>query len=174
MAFPEMIEMDYKDIGKTRFIGAAALFTGGDAWDPEIWVRQWKEADAYRDTLSNLLGQYGIESLKYPCSLVYTDNEKLEEAKVYYIAGHFFRQDTPVPEGLQYCDIETTMVGFALFHNQHDHKDLEDTYTATRDRILSDGHFIPYPKGYWNAEVHTTGRTIGEEVDFGYMFPVQS
>ena len=106
MAFPEMIEMDYKDIGKTRFIGAAALFTGGDAWDPEIWVRQWKEADAYRDTLSNLLGQYGIESLKYPCSLVYTDNEKLEEAKVYYIAGHFFRQDTPVPEGLQYCDID--------------------------------------------------------------------
>lgn len=172
MAFPEMLEMNYKTIGKTRFIGASVLFPGGDAWDSGIWVEPWRTAETYKKDLTALLEKYGIEGLKYPCSLVCSGNQGLENGKVYYIAGYFFREGTPVPEGLQYYDIETTEVGFAVFHNPHDHKDLEDTYTATRDRILSDGRSIPYPTGYWNAEVHTSGRTIGEEVDFGYIFPV--
>ncbi len=171
MAFPEMIKMDYMNIGKVRFIGASVLFTGDDAWDSEIWIGLWKAVDAYHDELTAMLEKYGIEGLKYPCSLVYSGDQGLD-GEVYYIAGYFFREGTPVPEGLQYHDIESTEIGFAHFHNQHDHKDLEDTYTATRDRILSDGHKIPYPVGYWNAEVHTSGRTIGEEVNFGYLFPV--
>ncbi len=172
MAYPDMLEMKYINIGKTRFIGAAVHFTGGDAWNPEIWAAQWKAIEPYKKDLAALLEKYGIEGLKYPCSLVYSSNQELDKGAVYYIAGYFFCENTPVPEGMQYYDIETTEAGFAVFHNPHDHKDLEDTYTATRDRILSDGHSIPYPVGYWNAEVHTTGRTTGEEVDFGCIFPI--
>ena len=172
MAFPEMIEIKYLPIGKTRFIGSETLFSGEDAWDSGIWVKLWKQTEVFWKELSALLTEYGVDDMKYPCSMVYSGNQGLD-GKVYYIAGYFFREGTPVPDGLQFNDIETTEVGFARFHNPHDHKDLEDTYTATRDRILQDGHKIPYPAGYWNAEVHTTGRIVGEEVDFGYMFPVK-
>lgn len=167
----KMTSMTYLTIGKARFIGADVKFEGDDAWDTkDLWEKMWQTTEAHREELHALLTEYGTE-IQFPCSLVHSGNQELA-TDVHYIAGYFFRENTPIPAGLQFYDIKTIQVGFAVFQNTDEPKDLENAYISARDRILQEGHGIPYPEGYWNAEVHTGGDTSGEDNNFGYMFPI--
>lgn len=72
-----------------------------------------------------------------------------------YLVGRFFKAGTPVPDGYSYRDLAPQTVGMAVYEKMTDIDDeFWQRYITTRDLILSDGVTIPYPVGYWHAEVY--------------------
>lgn len=155
---------EYRALGKMRFIGIDAWRTGDD------WGGLWERSGDFMPELKALHDQYAAE-IPEACSLIHSGAKEvgIEE---HFLAGYFFKADTPVPEGYDYYDIETNWVGYAVYVSDNIGAEMEDAYVHTRDCILGDGFFVPYPEGYWHAEVYTNGRPHDGEYRFGYMFPV--
>ncbi len=154
----------YLNQGKMRFIGIDAWRTGDD------WGGLWERTEDFMPTLDSLMEDYSV-GISEPCSLLHSGGKDvgIEE---HFLAGYFFKSDTPVPEGYDYYDIETKCVGYAIYVTDNIGVDMENAYAMTRDKILGDGHLVPYPQGYWHAEVYTNGRPHDGEYRFGYMFPL--
>ena len=155
---------EYHAFGRMRFIGIDAWRTGED------WGDLWGRSAEFMPKLKELHEQFGAD-ITESCSLIHSGAKEvgIEE---HFLAGYFFRADTPVPEGYDYYDIETNWTGYACYISGSIAEEMEDAYVCTRDTILGDGFFVPYPKGYWHAEVYTNGRPHDGEYRFGYMFPV--
>lgn len=154
----------YRNEGKMRFIGIDAWRTGED------WGALWERSAGFLPTLDALREKYAA-GVSEPCSLLHSGGKEvgIEE---HFLAGYFFKADTPVPEGYDYYDVETERIGYAVYVTDNIGVDMENAYVITRDRILGEGFFVPYPQGYWHAEVYTNGRPHDGEYRFGYMFPV--
>lgn len=88
--------------------------------------------------------------------------------------GRFFKQDTPVPEGMTHIDFiikhngitgapYISQFAFAKFSGDTDsmHRqegfDSDAMYDITRNIILGQNVAIPYPNKYWTAEVYLDG-----------------
>jgi len=83
-----------------------------------------------------------------------------------YLVGRFFESDTIVPEGYDYFDFKPQTAGYATFENMTNIEDeFWQRYIITRDTILNDGITIPYPVGYWHAEVYFDKTPIIEPSD---------
>ncbi len=155
---------NYLNQGKMRFIGIDAWRTGDD------WGGLWERTEDFMPVLDTLMKDYSVGILE-PCSLLHSGGKDvgIEE---HFLAGYFFKADTPVPDGYDFYDVKTERVGYAVYVTDNIGVDMENAYAMTRDRILGDGHLVPYPQGYWHAEVYTNGRPHDGEYRFGYMFPV--
>ena len=155
---------NYLNQGKMRFIGIDAWRTGDD------WGGLWERTEDFMPVLDTLMKDYSVGILE-PCSLLHSGGKDvgIEE---HFLAGYFFKADTPVPDGYDFYDVETERVGYAVYVTDNIGIDMENAYAMTRDKILDDGHLVPYPQGYWHAEVYTNGRPHDGEYRFGYMFPV--
>ena len=154
----------YRNEGKMRFIGIDAWRTGED------WGGLWERTGDFMPELEKLRKRYAA-GISEPCSLMHAGG-KAVGVEEHFLAGYFFKADTPVPEGYDYFDVETTCVGYGVYVTQDIGEDMENAYSMTRDRILGDGYLVPYPQGYWHAEVYTNGRPHEGEYRFGYVFPV--
>ncbi len=154
----------YRNTGKMRFIGIDAWRTGDD------WGGLWERSSDFLPRLEALKAEYATE-VSEAASLIHSGGKEVG-VEEHFLAGYFFKEGTPVPEGFDFYDIETARVGYAVYVSDNIGEDMESAYAQTRDRILGDGYLVPYPQGYWHAEIYTDGRPRDGEYRFGYMFPM--
>ena len=165
---------EYRTLGKLRFIGIDAWRTG------EEWDALWARSGDFMTKLDGLMSEYAAD-LRYDCAFMHHNGNEVDTEN-HYLAGRFFKEDTPVPEGYDYYDVPTEEAAYAIYNvNKYD-GDIGLAYYFTRDQILSEGvKKIPYPKSYWHAAVYTDGRPKDwhasppkeNALRFGYMFSVE-
>ena len=163
---------EYLNLGNIRFIGIDAWRTG-EEWD-DLWARSRE----YIPTLDKLMAEYAVD-ISDNCAMMHHNGNEVDTEN-HYLAGRFFKEGTPVPEGFDYYDIPTKQAAYAVYTINKSDGDIGLAYTFTRDQILSEGIKIPYPHAYWHAAVYTNGRpkdwhaTVPKDglYRFGYMFSV--
>ncbi len=148
------MKMDEKIIPtKFEYIEIPALrFIGIDSWRTQIgWSDLWRRKEEFFPKLEEMKNEMS-SVLPYPCALMHHDDGEVDVVNR-YIVGRFFNADTPVPDGYDFYDLKPQTIAFAVYDDMAEDK-LWQRYELTRDRILSDGIGIPYPVGYWHAEVY--------------------
>jgi len=155
---------EYIEIGKLRFVGLEF------AKNPDIHLSRPMES---LPKLIPLLHEYGTEFT----ALCHLEHHYGGEVNVNQcnMMGYFCKANTPVPEGYDYYDIPTKHAAYAIYsHYDFDGDVYGASYEFTRDQILGDGVHIPYPTGYWMAEVYQEGFFSGSGAfRFGYLFGVE-
>jgi len=155
----------YISLGKLRFIGIDALRTG------EEWDALWNRSNEFMPALDALATEYGAKITETSSMMHHNGNEV--DSENHFLAGRFFKAETPVPEGYDYYDVPTEHAAYAVYTTGKYDGALGSAYYTTRDKILSDGVVIPYPRAYWHAEVYTDGRPREGNYRFGYLFSVE-
>ena len=139
------VKFEYIEIPALRFIGI-------DAWrTKEDWGDMWRRKDEFMPKLENMQEQISF-IIPCTCALMHHDDGAVDVINRMLI-GKFFNADTPVPDGYDFHDLKPQTVAYAVFDDMTEDK-LWQRYEVTRDKILSDGITIPYPVGYWHAEVY--------------------
>jgi hypothetical protein len=155
---------EYYKLGKARFIGI-------DAWRTnEGWDALWARSGEFMPVLDELMSEYGTD-IAFDCAMMHHNGNEVDSEN-HYLAGRFFKEGTPVPEGYDYYDVSTDHAAYAIYSINNFDGDIGLAYYYTRDKILSDGVKIPYPHAYWHASVYTDGRPKDGVFRFGYLFSV--
>jgi hypothetical protein len=155
---------EYVTLEKLRFIGIDAWRTGED------WDMLWSRSGEFMSALDELMCEYAAD-IPYDCAMMHHNGNEVDSEN-HYIAGRFFKENTPVPDGYDYYDVPTEQAAYVSYSMVKFDGDIGLAYYHTRDRILSDGVKIPYPHAYWHASVYTDGRPQDGLYRFGYMFSV--
>ncbi len=163
---------EYRTLGKLRFIGV-------DAWPNEGWDELWARSGEFMPALDELMSKYAAD-IPYDCAFMHHNGNEVDSEN-HYLAGRFFKEGTPVPEGYDYYDVPTERAAYAIYNTNKYDGDIGLAYYCTRDQILSEGFKIPYPHAYWHATVYTNGRPkdwhseipIEKAHCFGYMFSIK-
>ncbi len=139
------VKFEYLKFPALRFIGI-------DAWrTKEEWSDMWQRKDEFLPQLEELKDNIS-KVMPYTCAFMHHDDGEVDVVNRFLI-GKFFEIDTPVPQGYDYHDLQLQTVAYAIFDDMIEDK-LWQRYEVTRDKILGDGITIPYPVGYWHAEVY--------------------
>lgn len=155
---------EYCTLGKQRFIGI-------DAWRTnEGWDALWARSGEFMPVLDELLAEYSTD-INCNCAMMHHNGNEVDSEN-HYLAGRFFKEGTPVPEGFDYYDVPTEKAAYAVYSTNKFDGDIGLAYYCMRDQILSDGVKIPYPHAYWHASVYTDGRPKDGAFRFGYLFSV--
>lgn len=138
---------------KFEYLKLPALrFIGIDAWrTKEDWSDMWRRKDEFMPQLDEMQDRIS-KDMPYICAFMHHDDGEVDVVNRFLI-GRFFEIDTTVPQGYDYHDIKSQTVAYAVFDNMTEDK-LWQRYEVTRDTILNDSITIPYPVGYWHAEVY--------------------
>lgn len=155
----------YRTWGKMRFIGIDAWRTGED------WEELWARSGEFLPELDRLAAEYAAGILVNSSLMHHNGNEV--DTENHFLAGRFFRAGTPVPKGYDHYDIPTEAAACAIYITDNYDGPLGAAYERTRDKMLSDGRHIPYPRQYWHAEIYTEGRPRQGNYRFGYLFAVE-
>ena len=149
---------------KFEYIKLPALrFIGIDAWrTKEDWGDMWLRKDEILEPLSSM-NEHLYRELPYICSFMHHDDGEVDVINRMLI-GRFFVMDTPVPDGYDHHDLLPQTVAYAVFENMIADV-LWQRYEVTRDTILADGITIPYPVGYWHAEMYYDKTPLIKEND---------
>jgi hypothetical protein len=138
-------KFEYIEIPALRFIGI-------DAWrTKEEWGDMWRRKDEFLPQLERMKDKIS-SIMPYTCAFMHHDDGEVDVINRMLI-GKFFNADTSVPDGYDYHDLKPQTAAYAVFDDMIEDK-LWQRYEATRDRILNEGITIPYPVGYWHAEVY--------------------
>jgi hypothetical protein len=147
---------NYIELPSLRFIGI-------DAWrTQEDWGDMWRRKDEFLPQLDALRDRLS-PALPDICAFMHHDDGEVDVINR-MIIGRFYEADTPVPQGYDYHDIQPQVVAYAVYDNMT-YDNLWQRYECTRDRILGEGITIPYPVGYWHAEVYYDKTPMIEEND---------
>ncbi len=155
---------EYRSLGNLRFIGI-------DAWPDESWDALWARKEEFMPILDKMMPDYGAE-IPYDCAFMHHNGNEVDTEN-HYLAGRFFKEGTPVPEGFDYYDVPTEQAAYAVYKTNEFDGDIGCAYYCTRDKILSDGVSIPYPSLYWHASVYIEGRPKKGACRFGYLFSIE-
>ena len=163
---------EYLNLGNLRFIGIDAMRTN-EGWD-ELWSR----SSEFMPFLDKLMPKHAAD-ITDNCAFMHHNGNEVDSEN-HYLAGRFFKEGTPVPEGFDYYDVPTKQAAYAIYTINKCDGDIGMAYYFTRDQILSEGIKIPYPHAYWHAAVYTDGRPkdwhamVPKEgvYRFGYMFSI--
>lgn len=149
---------------KFEFIELPALrFIGIDAWrTKEDWGDMWQRKQEFLPKLDEMK-KYISNEMPYICAFMHHDDGEVDVINRMLI-GRFFNAETPVPSGYDYHDLKSQTVAYAFFNNMTA-ADLWQRYEVTRDMILAEGITIPYPAGYWHAEVYYDKTPLIKEND---------
>ena len=139
------VKFSYIKIPAIRFIGI-------DAWrTKEEWGDIWLRKDEILKPLEDLSESIYPE-MPYVSAFLHHDDGEVDVINRMLI-GRFFKIDTPVPKGYDYHDLTPQTAAYAVFENTTA-ETFWQRYEVTRDTILAEGITIPYPVGYWHAEVY--------------------
>lgn len=155
---------------KFEYIKLPALrFIGIDAWRTNRgWADLWRGKNEFLPQLEAM--KESLDStIPYACAFCHHDNGEVDKVNR-YLVGRFFKADTPVPDGYDYCDLKPQTAGYAVFEEAIWEQDFFVRYTITRDKILNDGITIPYPVGYWHAEVYFDKTPVESPLNCGVLF----
>lgn len=155
---------EYRTLGKLRFIGIDARLN-------ESWEALWECSDEFLPVLDDMMLKYGTD-IPYNCAFMHHNGNEVDTEN-HYLAGRFFMEATPVPEGFDYYDVPTEQAAYATYITSKFDGDIGSAYYHTRDQILSDGVCIPYPHSYWHASVYIEGRPEEGTCRFGYLFSIE-
>ena len=145
----KMESLTYLQLPNLRFIGKDVIAKGKNAGDK--YGEMWAKSAEFMPVLADM-NEYLFEGINDPCALMHHNNQTANK-QMHYVVGRFMKSGTPVPEGFDYYDIPKSMAGFAVFSGEFTEM-IDGIYVATRDKILSEGYGIPYPEGYYHAEVY--------------------
>lgn len=139
------VKFEYIQLPALRFIGI-------DAWRTnEKWEELWNRREEILRPLEGVKGRISAV-LPHIGALCHHDDGEVDVVNR-YVVGNFFVADTPVPHGYDYYDLKPQTIAYAVFENMTE-DEFWPRYEATRDKILADGVGIPYPAGYWHAELY--------------------
>lgn len=163
----EMESIKYLKLPALRFIGKDVRARGPDAGMQ--YGNMWAKSSEFMPILDNML-EYASE-ITDPCALMHHDNMDADQDNMHYIVGRFMKADTPVPEGYDYKDLPESNVAFAIYYGEFSDM-ISKIYALTRDKILCDEKGIPYPVGYFHAEVYVKDNIPKDGVisKMGYIF----
>ena len=159
-----MENFTYRTLGKLRFIGIDAWRTGED------WDALWSRSGEFMPALDELMADYAAD-ITDDCAMMHHNGNEVDSEN-HYLAGRFFKEGTPVPDGYDYYDVPTKQAAYAIYSMDKFDGDVGSAYYSTRDRILNDRVKIPYPHAYWHASVYIDGHPTDGSCRFGYMFSV--
>ena len=159
----------YIKLGKVRFIGIDARQVKDDLVFEEDWGHLKERSSEYMNVLDGLAAKYGTDITAFCCLSHHNGHEV--DTENHYLAGRFFKADTPVPEGYDYYDVPTENSAYAVYTTDQGGA-FWAAYFATRDKILTDGVGIPYPHAYWHAEAYIDGNPHDGNYRFAYIFSV--
>ncbi len=154
---------EYRMIGRLRLIGVGA-------WPNEEWDALWARKEGFMPALDELMSDFGSD-ISFDCAFMHHNGRDVDSEN-HYLAGRFFKEGTPVPDGLDYYDVPTEQAAYAVYHINKFDGDIGAAYYYTRDQILSDGIGIPYPHSYWHASVYLDGRPTVNACRLGYLFSI--
>jgi RNAse (barnase) inhibitor barstar len=77
-----------------RFIGIDARSVRDDSTLEENWEALWKRSDEYMPALDAMKDEYGTE-VSAPCSMMHHNGNDVDSEN-HFLAGRFFKADTPV------------------------------------------------------------------------------
>jgi len=130
----------------------ALRFIGIDAWrTKEDWGNLWRRQDEFMPRL-NAMREHISPAMPHICAFMHHDDGEVDVVN-HFLVGRFFHTNTPVPEGYDHHDLQPQAAAYAIFNEMTEDK-LWQRYECTRDTILGEGVTIPYPVGYWHAEVY--------------------
>ena len=151
---PEKFE--YIEIPALRFIGI-------DAWrTKDEWSDLWRRKEEFLPLLEMMKDRIS-RVLPYTGAICHHDDGEVDVINR-YLVGKFFDADTSVPDGYDFHDLKPQTAVFAVYGDMAEDA-FWQRYYLTRDRILSDGIGIPYPVGYWHAEVYFDKTPVIKEND---------
>ena len=161
----EMIDIEYIHLPALKFIGMETKSKGKKAG--EMWLKS-KEFMPILDSMTN-----HASSITAPCGFMHqNDMESGKKGTTYhYIVGKFMTADAPVPDGFVFREIPESDVAIATFYGEFSDM-IKKMYVMTRDKILHDGKGIPYPIGYFYAEIYINecDPTPGKLSKLSYLF----
>jgi len=157
----------YIDLSAVRFIGKDVLAKGKERG--KKYGEMWDKSDEFMPVLDTMADYATI--ITEPCALMHHNNGAYNKNPMHYIVGKFMKASTPVPEGFDYWDIPKTKMAYAIFNGEFDAM-INNAYKMTRDKVLADGWKIPYPGGYFHAEVYVKENIPQKGVvsRLGYLF----
>ncbi len=146
----EMLGIEYIHLPASRFIGKEIE---GKIKITEKADMLWGKANEIFAVLDAM--EDCAFMITEPCGFMHQDDMESGKkgTKYHYIVGKFMKAATPVPDGFSYRDIPESDVALATFYGEFNDM-IKKMYVATRDKILGDGKGIPYPVGYFHAEVY--------------------
>ena len=161
-----MENFEYVDLPAMRFIGKDVMASGPEAG--QKYGEMWGQSAAFMPILDGMAAYATV--ITDPCALMHHDN-KAHTEPMHYIVGKFMKADTPVPEGLDYCDIPACSVAMSIVCGEFNDM-IGKIYVMTRDKILADGKKVPYPSGYFHAEIYVKENIPqgGVVSKLGYLF----
>lgn len=161
----EAESIEYLDLPPLRFIGKDVIASGPDAGD--AYGRMWGQSASFMPILEGM--QDYASSIADPCALMHHDNQEADK-QMHYLVGRFMKAGTPVPDGLDYYDLPASSVCRIFYRGEFDDA-ISQAYEKTRDTILLEKHTVPYPVGYFHAEIYPADNIPENGVvsRFGYL-----
>lgn len=150
------VKFEYIQIPELRFIGIDAWRTKEDWGD--MWLRKAEILKPLDD-----LSEHLYRDMPYVCAFMHHDDGEVDVINRMLI-GRFFDAEAYVPNGYDYRDLSPQTVAYAVFENVTADT-LWQRYEVTRNTILAEGITIPYPVGYWHAEVYYDKTPLVKEND---------
>ena len=144
----EVQSVEYLSLPALRFIGKDVVASGPEAGAQ--YGKMWGESGTFLPALDKL-SAYASE-LTDPCALMHHNNQDATQ-QMHYLVGRFMKADTPVPDGFDFYDLPASRVCRVYVVGEFNAM-ISQAYALTRDRILADHHKVPYPLGYFHAELY--------------------
>ena len=162
----KLAKLEYLHLPALRFIGKDVISSGPDAGNQ--YGLMWAKSGEIFSVLDQMENYASL--LRDNCALMHHDNLDGNHP-MHYIVGRFMKAESSVPEGFDYYDIPASCAALAIYYGEFNDM-IDQAYTMTRDRILADGRGIPYPVGYYHAEVYVPANIPKDGVvsQLGYLF----
>lgn len=161
----EVESIDYLVLPPLRFIGKDVIASGPDAGD--AYGNMWGQSGTFMPVLDAMQDDASV--ITNPCALMHHNNQEADQ-QMHYMVGRFMKEGTPVPDGLDYYDLPASTV-CRIFYRGEFNDAICQAYEKTRDTILQQKHGIPYPVGYFHAEIYPADNIPegGVVSRFGYL-----
>ncbi len=140
--------VEYLSLPAMRFIGKDVVASGPDAGNQ--YGEMWGKSGAFMPVL-NAMTEFAT-TITDPCALMHHNNLDASQ-QMHYLVGRFMKADTPVPEGFDFYDLPASTVCRIFVTGEFDEM-IGQVYEKTREQILQEHHTVPYPVGYFHAEIY--------------------
>jgi len=163
--------LTYIDLPATRFIGMEVVedWPAAMALHNELWARRGEFL-----SVLEAMTEYATVITEI-CALTHNNNldHGESESPEHYLIGKFMAADTPVPEGFAYYDVPATKAALGVFKGEWNDM-MENGGWMLWQKIERGKYNVPYPEGWFFAEVYIEGSVPEEGVvsKMGFLNPV--
>ncbi|MDR0272492.1 MAG: AraC family transcriptional regulator [Clostridiales bacterium] len=164
------ILIKYIDLPAIRFIGKNVMAEGKNKG--EKYGEMWDKSHEFMPQLDAMTDYATV--ITDPCALMHNSNGDTKKNPMHYIVGKFMKAGTPVPDGFDFYDMPEAKVAYALFNGEFQEM-IEKALMMTYEKANADGWVVPYPEGWFHAEVYINENIPKEGVvsRLGYLIAIK-